>query len=187
MNRYYHYPDGTDSDVRPKDGEICKVPGQRRGEFSSYEWDDSGEEWHIIPEDRTPMDVIEKTKEIMKIGKYANLRPKKERYFWNENEYDMYPYGPAMLSGQYPYTKQQEELKELESTACETTSRYREIMKDVRTRHHGHAPIHETFNCDVTDDGTWYVPCDCGRMYSETPNDHFPWCKRRSKRPGIID
>jgi hypothetical protein len=170
MSKTYIYPDGSETDARPTDGQICSIPGNTHGDFSHYEWDDEFEEWFLIPAGHSDPSIIDKAKEIMKIGKYFKLRPEKKRFYWNYDEYELFPYANA--GGTHtPY-----------GPVCGVTQQYKSIIGGVSDRHHGHTHAHKpTINCDVSDNGTWYVPCNCGAIYEASPTHHQTWCDRFGK------
>ena len=197
MIRYYHKPDGTDTDVRPEEDEICQVqvPGAPEGEVTNYRWDDDAEEWEIIPNTYTDPDIIDKAKEILKIGKYRSTRPEKKRYWHEYDEYEMYPYGTAMIYGTYPH-RQESAIPD-----CEVTEQYKAIIGDVRNRHHGHMAFPHHSGADVStvlhpqiidmtkdasgkyDANGVYIPCSCGAEFSGDSDDHSIMCRRHPNYP----
>lgn len=153
-NGYFHYPDGTDSDTPPLDGQICRVPSHKRGKFTDYEWNEEANEWIILPTHRTPLEVIEKAKEILKIGKYADQRPaRSRRSYWDDNYEGMYPYATSSL-------REVVDIDPLTGIA----------ILDERD------PV-TCFQSSATRQGP-YLPCHCGAMYAETQKEHYEWCPR---------
>jgi hypothetical protein len=197
MNRTYHYPDGTTTDIRPSDGDICKALSPKKGKAMYYEWFDDEGDWYVLPDDFTNPEVIEKSKEIMKIGKFYSLRPKKKYTYWtSSDEYDMYPFacspiGPvhrAEPTGALPYGIRYPEQRDVLPIAsvsehhgltpvCSVTEQYKSIIGTFRDKHHRRMRSVSP----TSSSGTAFVDCECGALYTHSIDRHYEWCPRYGK------
>ncbi len=158
-NGYFHYPDGTDKDQAPMDGEICRVQSHKRGKFTEYEWNEEANEWIVLPTNRTPLEVIEKAKEILKIGKFSHLRPARRRsyYDYEDTMGELYPYATAAVRDVIdidPLTGVAR-LDERDPVSCFQAS---------ATHITNHTP--------------GFIPCHCGASSVSGQTEHYRWCPR---------
>jgi hypothetical protein len=179
MNKFYHLPNGTDTDVRPEEGQIIRV--KAKGKDVNYEWDDDSEEWYSIPETFTDPEIVEKSKEKLMIGKYSHLRPKKTRYHYDWIEYDMYPYGSAMVAGTYP-----PKTNEAGTIVDESTAGYKSLLQNVAEKVNAgnvqRSGLHHRPETSALHprhiNGDQYVSCECGALYTANMHNHSQWCPR---------
>lgn len=181
MNKLYNYPDGTETNIRPTDGEICKTPSHKRGKDTYYEWDDESGNWYIIPNHFTDPAVIEKSKEILQIGKFYSKRPPKKYHYYDFNEYDSFsgfmgpPFGPYRSANVYGHPNaansafNQNNLTPDGTPICEVTERYKTLMSNL-TESRSKRLAAENENAIAK------LKCECGAHYTRALDKHYSWC-----------
>jgi hypothetical protein len=168
---YFHYPDGTDKTTAPADGEVCRVPSHKRGKFTDYVWDETEGEWFIQPKNTTPDAIVDKAKEILQIGKYYNKRPKKSygpgTTYWDDIfPYSAKPVGPYAHSGYDLMSGHMFDESDNDPVAIYQRSALQSAV-------HPQVSVHQ-----ASDNGTWFVPCECGAIYTTNMHSHSTWCPR---------